>query len=123
MRDRIFMAIATLLLVGGFTVSVFSSKRINCCSRAVGELNGGNVSYSAATPNISSSENLQTYGFEDYIKIRWKSPANRYHESNDSDRDSIPDENDPLPNDFTNDGTLDSEMVTEDGFLDIDGTG
>jgi len=41
----------------------------------------------------------------------------------DSDGDGIPDIHDPYPNDFTNDGTPDSEMVTEDGLPDVDGDG
>ncbi|MFW5904528.1 MAG: hypothetical protein ACOCTK_03570, partial [Candidatus Saliniplasma sp.] len=51
-----------------------------------------------------------------------------YHRSRppelkDSDGDGIPDIYDPYPNDFTNDGTPDSEMVTEDGLPDVDGDG
>ncbi|MGM0404806.1 MAG: helix-hairpin-helix domain-containing protein, partial [Thermoplasmatota archaeon] len=41
----------------------------------------------------------------------------------DSDGDGIPDEDDPYPNDFTNDGIPDSEMVTEDSLPDVDGEG
>ncbi|MFW6038050.1 MAG: hypothetical protein ACOC89_00745 [Candidatus Saliniplasma sp.] len=44
-------------------------------------------------------------------------------ELKDSDGDGIPDEDDPYPNDFTNDGTPDSEMVTEEGHPDVDGDG
>ncbi len=44
-------------------------------------------------------------------------------ELRDSDGDGIPDIYDPYPNDFTNDGTPDSEMVTEDGLPDVDGDG
>ncbi|MFO7793340.1 MAG: helix-hairpin-helix domain-containing protein [Candidatus Saliniplasma sp.] len=39
----------------------------------------------------------------------------------DSDGDGIPDTYDPYPNDFTNDGTPDSEMVTEEDHPDVDG--
>ncbi len=41
----------------------------------------------------------------------------------DSDGDGIPDIYDPYPNDFTNDGVPDSEMVTEEGLPDVDGDG
>lgn len=41
----------------------------------------------------------------------------------DSDGDGIPDIYDPFPNDFTNDGTPDSEMLTPDGLPDVDGDG
>ncbi len=44
-------------------------------------------------------------------------------ELKDSDGDGIPDIYDPYPNDFTNDGTPDSEMVTEDGLPYVDGDG
>ncbi len=47
-------------------------------------------------------------------------------ELRDSDGDGIPDKYDPYPNDFTNDGTPDSEMFVEvDGELlpDVDGDG
>ncbi|MGM0405549.1 MAG: hypothetical protein ACQEQM_05345, partial [Thermoplasmatota archaeon] len=44
-------------------------------------------------------------------------------ESKDSDGDGIPDIYDPYPDDFTNDGIPDDEMVTEDGYPDIDGNG
>ena len=41
----------------------------------------------------------------------------------DSDGDGIPDIYDPFPNDFTNDGTPDSEMLTPEGLPDVDGDG
>ncbi|MFO7792710.1 MAG: hypothetical protein R6W73_07000, partial [Candidatus Saliniplasma sp.] len=51
-----------------------------------------------------------------------------YHRSRppelkDSDGDGIPDIYDPYPDDFTNDGIPDDEMVTEEGYPDIDGNG
>jgi len=41
----------------------------------------------------------------------------------DSDGDGIPDKYDPYPNDFTNDGTPDDEMLTPEGLPDVDGDG
>ncbi len=41
----------------------------------------------------------------------------------DSDGDGIPDIYDVFPNDFTNNGTLDSEMLTPEGLPDVDGDG
>ncbi len=60
-------------------------------------------------------------GGEALPTIRFRSGSQQPTEYLDSDRDSVPDAVDPHPHDFTNDGTIDSEMVTSTGEPDVDG--